>query len=311
MNPSTREAAGLRRKPPDARAGCPESRLGLPLRDSPPSGLQAKKCSSSLGWVFLKSPSSGHQLVPCSVWPARCAQRRAARGHTVAADLSARAPGWSASGLAIQEAPRADGAVTRTALPDEPWPRTGDDWAAAGGREGLAAQRRVHPAGHTARGARSSARGAFNTMDRSRDRGSPPAGQPVPGRHADLPSALFFLSIHPTGSRPASPATPLPHFIWLPSSPGNVLPGAKKMLQAPRKTAAPALQNNPPPSPATRARHCSCLLYPTGVSRSQTAPFSSQPTQEPRRRLTRQRAENPVPVSASHDQAPGARCPPR
>lgn len=153
MNPSTRAAAGQRRKPPDARAGCPESRLGLPLSDSPPSGLQAKKCSSSLGLVFLKSPSSGHQQVPCSAGPARCAQRRAARGHTVAADLSARAPGSSASGLAIQEAPRADGAVTRTALPDEPWPGTRDDWAAADGCEGLAAQRRVHPAGRTARGA--------------------------------------------------------------------------------------------------------------------------------------------------------------
>lgn len=50
-----------------------------------------------------------------AVWPARCAQRRASRGRTVAANLPARAPGCSASGLAIQEAPRADGAVTRTA----------------------------------------------------------------------------------------------------------------------------------------------------------------------------------------------------
>lgn len=256
MNPSTRKAAGQRRKPPDARAGCPESRLGLPLSDSPPSGLQAKKCSSSLGLVFLKSPSSGHQQVPCSAGPARCAQRRAARGHTVAADLSARAPGSSASGLAIQEAPRADGAVTRTALPDEPWPGTRVDWAAAGGCEGLSAQRRVHPAGRTARGARSSARGAFNTMDRSRDRGSPPAGQPVPGRHGDLPSALFFLSIHPTGSRPASPATPLPHFIWLPSSPGNVLPRCKENAAGTEENSGPG----PSKQSAPFSRHPSPAL---------------------------------------------------
>lgn len=38
-----------------------------------------------------------------------------------------------------------------------------------------------------ARGARSSARGAFNTMDRSCDQGSPPAGQPAPGASCRSP----------------------------------------------------------------------------------------------------------------------------
>lgn len=122
------------------------------------------------------APRPGHRRVPGSAWPARCAQRRAPRARTAAADLSARAPGSSASGLAIQEAPRADGAVTRAASPDEPRPGAADDAAGAGGREGQAARRTVPPAGRAARGARGSARGAFSTMDRARGRGSRAAG---------------------------------------------------------------------------------------------------------------------------------------
>ena len=48
------DAAGQRRKPPDARVGCPESRLGLSLSDSTLPGLQEKKYSSSLDRVFYQ-----------------------------------------------------------------------------------------------------------------------------------------------------------------------------------------------------------------------------------------------------------------
>lgn len=49
-----------------ARTGCPESRLSLPLYDSPPSGLQAKKFSFSLGRVFrnLRPLVTSSSLVP-------------------------------------------------------------------------------------------------------------------------------------------------------------------------------------------------------------------------------------------------------
>ncbi|XP_077637226.1 uncharacterized protein LOC144245754 isoform X2 [Crocuta crocuta] len=77
---------------------------------------------------------------------------------------------------------------------------------------------------------------------------------------------------------------PLPHFIWLPSSAGNLPPRCKENAAGTEENSVLALPNNPPPSPAT-AGHCSCLLCPAGVSRSQTAPFSSQPAQEPRCRL--------------------------
>lgn len=106
--------------------------------------------------------SSGHQLVLCSFWPARAIQRRAPSRCTVSPDLSPRAPGSSASCFAIQAAPRADGAVTQTALPDEPWSGLCGDWAAARGSERLA-PRRVHPAGRTERGARGSTRTAPST----------------------------------------------------------------------------------------------------------------------------------------------------
>lgn len=48
------DAAGQRRKPPDARVGCPESRLGVSLSDSTLPGLQEKKYSSSLDRVFYQ-----------------------------------------------------------------------------------------------------------------------------------------------------------------------------------------------------------------------------------------------------------------
>lgn len=140
---------------------------------------------------------------------------------------------------------RSSGRRSRTSL----GPRS-----AATGRPPLGARGGLSRGGRTRQGAQRRARGA-----RSRAPSTPwtgraiaapgPPGSQHPGRPADLPSALFFLE-YPLGSLQTFLATPPPHFICLPRSPGNVLPGAKKMQQAPRKTAASALQNIPP-SPTT------------------------------------------------------------
>lgn len=237
--------------------------------------------------------SSGHQLVLCSFWPARSVQRRAPSRCTVSPDLSPRAPGSSASCFAIQAAPRADGAVTQTALPDEPWSGLCGDWAAARGRERLAAPRRVHPAGRTERGARGSTHGAFNTMDRSRDRRARPAQQPAP-RASCRPHHCRLLP--EVSTRPPS-NPPLPRRLRLTSSgsrvaPGTCCPGAAGTQEnngsGPPTQSAPFSRHLNPGTPALR------LLGPAGVSRSQTAPFSSQPTQGLRCRLTRQHSESRV-----------------
>lgn len=237
--------------------------------------------------------SSGHQLVLCSFWPARSVQRRAPSRCTVSPDLSPRAPGSSASCFAIQAAPRADGAVTQTALPDEPWSGLCGDWAAARGSERLAAPRRVHPAGRTERGARGSTHGAFNTMDRSRDRRARPAQQPAP-RASCRPHHCRLLP--EVSTRPPS-NPPLPRRLRLTSSgsrvaPGTCCPGAAGTQEnngsGPSTQSAPFSRHLNPGTPALR------LLGPAGVSRSQTAPFSSQPTQGLRCRLTRQHAESRV-----------------
>lgn len=219
----------------------------LPL----PVCKRRNKCSSSssLSQVFKKSSCSGHQQVPCFVWPTSCTQRRAPGGRTVLADLSPRAPG--AWGLAIQAAPRAHSAVIRTALPDKPWPEVCRHWAAPVGRKGRAAPRRAHPAGRTAQGARSSEQSAFNTMDRSRDRGARPARQPAPRASSRPPQRRLLPGV----STRQPPDVPFPRRLRLTSSASRVAPvtycpGAKKMQQAPRKTAASALQNIPP-SPTT------------------------------------------------------------
>lgn len=214
--------AHRRRKAPDAKDNCPESRLGLPLRDSPPF----RSASEDLGcaprnvlplWVrsFLKIPFPGHQQVPCSFWPTRGSQRQASRGRTVSAHLSPRAPVLPASGLAIQASPPADGADTRTALGDEFWPWVCGDWAAADGSGGRAAQRRAHRAGRAAPGARSSAHSAFNTMDRV-------AQSPRAVRRSGSPrgvSPLFSLECPPNASRPSSASLHLASRI-----PESVLP---------------------------------------------------------------------------------------
>ncbi|CAM9930267.1 unnamed protein product [Rangifer tarandus platyrhynchus] len=252
-------------------------------------------------------PGKKRLLGPCrvrSTQPVRSAQRRVPSRCTVSADLSPRAPGSSASCFAIQAAPRADGAVTQTALPDEPWSGLCGDWAAARGHERLAAPRRVHPAGRTARGARSSTHGAFNTMDRSRDRGARPAQQPA-SRASCRPHHCRLLP--EVSTRPPS-NPPLPRRLRLTSSgsrvaPGTCCPGAagtqKNHGSGPSTQSAPFSRHLSPGTPALR------LLGPAGVSGSQTAPFSSQPTQGLRCRLTRQRAES-RPASAFHDPAPGA-----
>ena len=53
INWITPDAAGQRRKPPDARVGCPESRVGRPLSDSTLPGLQEKNI---LLWIRSFTP---------------------------------------------------------------------------------------------------------------------------------------------------------------------------------------------------------------------------------------------------------------
>lgn len=165
------------------RAGCPESQPGVP----PPSGLQAKKRSSSPGRAFCKAPSCRAQQVPCCVWPACRAQSLAPRGLTVSADLPQLAPGSSASSLPMQAAPRVHGAVTRTELLDQ----LGSGCSATGpppAGEGRATRRRAHPAGRTARSAELGARRLQHH------------GQVARARRAGRPAAS------PWGVMPVSPA---------------------------------------------------------------------------------------------------------
>ena len=139
-------------------------------------------------------------------------------------------------------------------VPDQPWPGICGNWAAAGGREERAAPRLAHPARRTVPGSRSWAHGAFNTMDRSHDRGALPARQPAPRTSSRYPlrGLLPGVSTRP----PPDPPHKRRHRLTPNGSrvaPGTCCPGAKKILQARSKTVALALQNNPPPFPATRA----------------------------------------------------------
>lgn len=133
--------------------------------------------------------------------------------------------------------------------------------ALAGGWRGLGGSWLTRGAGCAEEGAPGGARGARLAVPSTPWTGRAigahhqPGSQP-PGRHADLPSALFFLSIHPTGSRPASPATPLPHFIWLPSSPGNVLPRCKENAAGTEENSGPG----PSKQSAPFSRHPSPAL---------------------------------------------------
>lgn len=137
-------------------------------------------------------------------------------------------------------------------------------------------------AGRTARGAELGARRLSTPWTGRRTAAHrPPRSQPL-GRHAGLPSAVFFLEC-PLGRPQTSPATPPPppHFIWLLGSPGNVLPRCKENAAGTEENGGPGLSKQPAPfsrhlSPGALAPR---LLCPAGVSRSQTAPFSSQPTQ--------------------------------
>lgn len=279
MNSGTRDAAGQRRKPPDARAGCPESRLGLPLSDSPPSGLQAKKCSSSLGRVFFKisvlwSPA-GPLLCLAS---ALCSEAGSPWAHVCGRPFRAGSrvvcvwPRHS-GGPSGRRRGHSDGVTGRALARD--WGRLGGSWRARGaGCADAGAPGRAHRAGRAELGSR------------CLQHHGQVARLGLTASWTASPRGVMPISPGPSSSSVSTrqvPDPPLPRRLCLTSSgsqvaPGTCCPGAKKMLQAPRKTAAPALQNNPPPSPATRTRHCSCLLCPTGVSRSQTAPFSSQPT---------------------------------
>lgn len=110
----------------------------------------------------------------------------------------------------------------------------------------------------------------------------PPRSQPL-GRHAALPSAVFFLERPPGRPQTSAATPPPPHFIWPPGSPGNVLPRCKENAAGTEENGGPGLSKQPAPfsrhlSPGAPAPR---LLCPTGVSRSQTAPFSSQRTQGP------------------------------
>jgi hypothetical protein len=102
-------------------------------------------------------------------------------------------------------------------------------------------------------------------------------------------------SVHSAASRHASASL----HLALRSS-GSVLPRCKENAAGTEENPGPGSSKQPAPfsrqlSPGTLAP---ALLCPTGVSGSQVAPFSSQPTRARRCQLARQRAENPVPTSA-------------
>ena len=138
-----------------------------------------------------------HQQVPCPVWPARGTQRRAPSGRAVSVDLSLRAPGSSASGLAIQASPPADDAVTRTAYRTSLGPGfAGTGRQLAGARSGLRRDWR------TRQGAPYRARGAGRTAPSTPWTGRtiaarcPPGSQPLE-RQAAILCAVFFLECPP------------------------------------------------------------------------------------------------------------------
>ena len=74
-----------------------------------------------------------------------------------------------------------------------------------------------------------------------------------------LPSSS--RSVHPATFKPASPATPPPHFIGLPCSPGNVLPGCCRYPEKPRLRPFDAIRPLlPPPEPRHSSTVCSVQL---------------------------------------------------
>lgn len=176
----------------DARAGCPESRLSLPLGDSPRSGLQAKICSFSLRRVFSKSPSSGHQQVP--VPPDQYAVLRdelpvGARSRpTFRCELLVRLPLASPFKPPLGPTVRSPGRSYGTRL-GPAFAATGSQLAGAKG--GLRRGRR------TRQGARCGARRAGRTAPSTPWTGHtiaarrPPGSQP-PGRHAAFLSVVFL-----------------------------------------------------------------------------------------------------------------------
>nr|KAF6418869.1 hypothetical protein HJG63_008869 [Rousettus aegyptiacus] len=119
------------------------------------------------------------------------------------------------------------------------------DWAAA------AARRRVHPQA-ARRGLRSWAHGAFQHHGQVAGprRTAHPAASPW-GVMRLFPARFSSWSVHPAAPRPLPRRRRRLTSSGPRVAPGMCCPGAKKMLQAPRKTVAPAFQNNPPPSPAT------------------------------------------------------------
>lgn len=216
--------------------------LPLSVRKQRP-GMRTQKCSSSLGRVFKKKSVPWSPAGPLFLLgPTRGSQKRASHGRTVFAHLSPRAPVLPASGLSIQASPPADGVDTRAALRDEFWPGVCGDWAVADWSRGRAAQRRAHSAGRAAPGARSSAHSAFNTMDRVAQslRAVSPSASPR-GVLLLSPARFSPWSVHRM-----LPDPPLPHFIWLPTSPRASCPGAQKLLQARRKTWSRLLKTTRP-----------------------------------------------------------------
>lgn len=164
------------------------------------------------------------------------------------------------------------------------------DWAAAERRQGRAAQRRAH-------GERSG---------RLQHHGQVAGRQRARGPAASLPASLSGSVVCLPGVcapgllrdplRPAAPGS---------RSPARDVPGCSATAAGTKKTRGPAARSNPPPSPPPepeRSQHR--FLWPAEVSRSQTAPFSSQPTRARRHGVPRPRAEDPVPASASRDPAP-------
>lgn len=167
----------------------------------------------------------------------------------------------------------------------------------------------AHPAGRTARGARSWARGAFNTMDRSHDLGAQPARKPVPRASCSLP--LSSLLECPPGLFQARLSRAAASLHLAPVEPGNVPPRCKENTAGTEhRGPAPAPKQPAPSLPPEPGALAPCLLYPTTVSCSQIAPFSTQPTQG-QDVGSLGSVQNSVLASASHDQAPCARWSPR
>lgn len=251
--------------------------------------------------LFRNLRPSGHQLVPCSVWPARCAQRWAPRGRTVLADLSQRAPG-SAFGLAIQASPRAGRRYPMN---------RGPGFAATGGL--LAGARgRLSRGWRTRQGARHRVRGAGRSAPSTPWTGRTisargPPGSQSPGRHAACLCAVFFLGV---SARPP-PGPPLSRRRRLTSSGSR---GAReRAAQVQRKycrhrTQRPGPSKQPAPSLPPEPGALALPNYGQLLSDC-TIFYAAHPG--PRRRLTRQRAESSVLASASHNQAPCALWSPR